>query len=87
MILSNPGPEPDAAPAPGLNAGERDCLDLLAQAWNLFAALEDKHPQDDAEFCKAIHDLQKLIALRVARRADPGVWARPRDLRESAQKG
>lgn len=58
----------------GLTVQEKDCLWHLVQAWNLFQAIGGKHPQDDAEFCKAIHDAQKSVALRVARRVDKEVW-------------
>lgn len=58
----------------GLTAQEKECLWHLVQAWNLFQAMSGKHPQDDAEFCKAIHDAQKSVALRVARRVDKEIW-------------
>jgi hypothetical protein len=62
-------------PPPGLTDDEKLCLYHLACAWNTFVKLQAKHPMDDAEFCKAIHDAQKMIALRVARRVDTEVWS------------
>lgn len=59
----------------GLTNQEKECLNHLAQAWNCFAALQEKHPQDNSEFCEAIHSAQKMIALRVARRVDKDVWS------------
>lgn len=58
----------------GLTPQEKMCLEHLAQAWNIFESLEEKHPSDNAEFCTAIHDAQKMLALRVARRVDTNVW-------------
>lgn len=58
----------------GLTEQEKSILESLAKAWNDFSQLEGKHPADDSEFCKAIHDAQKMIALRVARRVNPEVW-------------
>lgn len=59
----------------GLSAEEKECLLHLVSAWNSFQKLVEKHSSDDAEFLKAIHDAQKMIALRVARRIDKDVWA------------
>lgn len=59
----------------GLTPDEKEILDRLAKAWNLFARLEENHPSDVEEFAKAIHDAQKIIALRVARRIDPDIWS------------
>jgi hydroxymethylpyrimidine pyrophosphatase-like HAD family hydrolase len=58
----------------GLTEEEKEVLRNLAEAFNKFVALTGKHPSDDSEFCKAIHDAQKMIALRVARRVNPEVW-------------
>lgn len=56
------------------NKKEKEILQFLVQAWNKFVELENEHPQDTNEFCTAIHDAQKIIALRVARRVDPETW-------------
>ncbi len=53
---------------------EKIILSHLANAWNEFVELKEEHPYDAHEFCRAIHDAQKIIALRVARRADPETW-------------
>lgn len=77
--LRSGGPRPtfgeSATYRPGLTAEEKLCLKHLADAWNIFVQLEGKHPQDNSEFCQAIHDAQKMIALRVARRVDTDVWS------------
>lgn len=70
---------PEAAPAPAADAGltdnERRVLYHLATAWNEFSVMGRKCSADDQEFIDAIHKAQQLIALRVARRANPDIWA------------
>lgn len=61
----------------GLTNEEKECLKHLADAWDLFSKMNIKHPDDDKEFKTAIHDAQKMIALRVARRIDTNVWKQP----------
>lgn len=63
--------------ATGLTADEKLCLKHLAEAWSVFVNMSAKHPDDDSEFHTAIHDAQKMIALRVARRVDTDVWKQP----------
>ena len=58
----------------GLTSEEKECLAHLVDSWNSFQKLTGKHPSDDVEFCRAIHDAQKMIALRVARRVDKTIW-------------
>lgn len=66
-----------ATPKAGLTADERAALDALSAAWNQWLQLQRRAHQDDLEFQDAIHRAQNLIALRVARRADPDVWRQP----------
>jgi hypothetical protein len=61
----------------GLTYEEKECLRHLADAWAIFSKLEEKHAQDNSEFVTAIHDAQKMIALRVARRVDKEIWSQP----------
>jgi hypothetical protein len=61
----------------GLTDDEKLCLKCLADAWELFSKLSSKHPDDDNEFRSAIHDAQKMVALRVARRVDTDIWKQP----------
>lgn len=56
---------------------EKGSLDRLVQAWNAWCDLPDRPQADDLAFMDAIHRAQALIALRVARRADPDVWRQP----------
>ena len=62
---------------PGLTNEEKECLKHLADAWDVFSKMDIKHPDDDDEFKTAIHDAQKMIALRVARRIDTNIWKQP----------
>jgi hypothetical protein len=77
--LRNNAPSPSfgysATTQPGLTGPEKECLKHLVEAWNLFVGMDNKHPSDNSEFCKAIHDAQKMLALRVARRVDTDVWS------------
>lgn len=58
----------------GLNLEEQQILRKLGEAWNEFQALSNHIQSDKKEFLDAIHRCQQIIALRVARRIDPGVW-------------
>jgi hypothetical protein len=53
---------------------EKQVLGLLADAWNAYTMLPVQHRMELDEFCAAIHRAQDLIAVRVARRADPEAW-------------
>ena len=58
----------------GLTYYEKACLKYLGDSWNTFLQLDNQHPQDRSEFCTAIHEAQKVIAMRVARRMDTDMW-------------
>jgi len=60
---------------PRLTADEKVVLDLLAEAWNAYVKLPQQHPADRGEFATFLHGCQGIIAIRVARVADPEVWA------------
>lgn len=53
---------------------EQEILNLTAQCWNKFIKLEQTHPSDIDDFANAIHDLQKIIALRMCRRSNPEIF-------------
>lgn len=53
---------------------EKDVLINLTSAWNKYHELEQQHPSDPHEFAESINRCQQLIALRVARRVNPGAW-------------
>lgn len=58
----------------GIKLAECAVLDALADAWNRFMELPVVHADDQEEFKRAIHAAQCIVAYRVARRVDPGVW-------------
>ena len=60
-----------------LNIPELLVLDLTYQTWRSFEELGNHTDDDIREFKDAIHRLQQIIALRLARRADPSVWRQP----------
>lgn len=68
---------PDLRSAGGVTIKEIICLNHLVAAWNAFTELDARIMDDDAEFRRAIHAAQQLIAMRVARRADPHIWTQP----------
>ena len=60
---------------PGLTDLEKDCINHLTAAWNTFLKLPDGHPDSQDEFRHSLHECQRLIAARVAKRVDPNIWA------------
>lgn len=61
-----------------LTEKERKVLALTVECWNSWCSLPTNNMSDSEEFMRAIHAAQHLIALRVARRADPDVWVQPK---------
>lgn len=53
---------------------ELEIMNHLAQAWEIYCQLEAQHPSDQGDFLKAIHDAQKTIAIRLARRNSPEIY-------------
>lgn len=43
-------------------------LDKSAEIYNMFATLEQTHPSDLDDMANAVHDIQKIISVRIARR-------------------
>lgn len=60
-----------------LTPEEEELLKRLGEAFTLYIALDKRSEADNKEFTDAIHRAQQLIALRVARRVNPEVWAQP----------
>lgn len=48
---------------------ENQVLNHLVAAWNTFVHLPIEHPDQQAEFRHALHDLQRQIMVRPVRRA------------------
>src|SRR5688572_16026682 len=72
-------PAPPSMPKPhlGLSIEEQAVLASLVGAWNSYLALGGYTEDDLKEFRDSIHRCQQLVALRVARRADPDIWRQP----------
>ena len=61
-------------PEARLTYDERKILSHIGEAWNAFIDLPNRSADDTVQFRYAVHELQALIAVRVARRADKDVW-------------
>ena len=73
-------------PHQGLTPDEIKVLNLLGEAWNEYVKLDAKHPDDNDDFRRAIHQAQQLIAIRVARRVDPVIWYQPEEKKDGNNK-
>lgn len=60
-----------------LTPQEEELLKKLGEAFSIYSSLDKRSEADNKEFTDAIHRAQQLIALRVARRVNPEVWAQP----------
>jgi len=60
-----------------LTPQEEELLKKLGEAFSLYSSLDKRSDSDNKEFTDAIHRAQQLVALRVARRVNPEVWAQP----------
>lgn len=49
-------------------------LEKTAEIWSMFIALDQTHPSDINDLAEAIHDIQKIIAVRIARRVRSDVF-------------
>ena len=49
-------------------------LNKLTEAHNIFSNLEQTHPSDINEWANGIHQCQKIIMARIARRACPNIF-------------
>ena len=53
---------------------EKAVHDSLIEAWNAFVRLKSTHPDDLTDFRRAIHECQRIMAVRQLRRIDPVTW-------------
>lgn len=59
----------------GLTESERKALNHLVEFWNAYVSLADTTGvRDTEEVREAVHKIQGVMALRVARRVDPDFW-------------
>jgi hypothetical protein len=47
---------------------------LTAEVWNEYVKLDEVHPDEFDELKLFVHQIQYLMARRVARRVDPEIW-------------
>lgn len=74
--LPVPPPRP-VHPESGLTPDEQAVMDHLVAAWSGFAALPHTQAADDlADFRRAIHEAQRILARRVIGREFPDYWLR-----------
>lgn len=59
----------------GLSPDEAAVMVHLMQAWDSYLALEKQHPSDLPEFQRALHELQRLLAVRIVRREYSGWYS------------
>ena len=60
--------------ADGLTDEEGEVMDHLCWAVDAFEELEMQHPDERNEFYAAVHRIQDLMAVRIARRHYPKGW-------------
>lgn len=63
------------SPEDGLTKQEEKVLRMTARLWNAYAKLPDAHPTEKEELQLYVHQIQYLVARRVAKRLDPHIWA------------
>lgn len=63
--------EEDAKASKYLTRKDKEILTLTARIISLFRDMKQTHPSDMDNMVRAIHDIQSIIAVRVARRAVP----------------
>jgi hypothetical protein len=59
-----------------LTPAEITVVAQAAKLWDLFCSLHKDGSNEDDAVCvqKAIHDIERVIGMRVARRANPDIW-------------
>ncbi len=55
---------------------EEKVMDMTAELWNYYVKnLEQQHPSEFTDLADAIHQIQALIALRIARKYHPEIFS------------
>jgi len=57
---------------PGMTDKEKEVMHYLVRFWNAFLELPDQESTETV--CNAVHSIQGVLAVRVARRVNPEVW-------------
>lgn len=63
----------ESATTVGLNEAELELFTFFRQFWQGFSALPQLHPADVDEAAFHLHALSRIIGMRAAHRAHPGV--------------
>ncbi len=63
----------ESTPISGLTAEEQAVMDALIAAWQGFVVLAQTE-RDRPDFCRAIHECQRILATRVVAREYPDYW-------------
>lgn len=58
----------------GLTEDEATCMSHVLHAWEAWIALQRCRADEDQEFCRCVHGMQQLLALRVLSRQYPELW-------------
>jgi len=58
----------------GLTQDEQVVMDNIIETYNAFCKLERQHPDEGRDFTDAVHKMQSILALRIARRSYPIGW-------------
>jgi hypothetical protein len=66
-------------PNSGLGADEQIVMNSLLAAWEGYVKLPVQHPSDQQEFLRALHECQRLLAIRIVRRAYREYWRNDAD--------
>lgn len=67
--------ELQSAAGVGMTNKEKEAMEHLVNFWNAFLALPDQESSASSKtVCDAVHMIQGVLAIRVARRANPEVW-------------
>ena len=53
---------------------EKEIMDSLVHAWNLFVKLEKTHPSHNKDFADGIHKCQDILMHRIVQRDYPDVF-------------
>jgi len=61
--------------ADGLTKQEEKILRMTARLWNAYCKMQPVHPSEMEELQLYVHQIQYLVARRIAKRLEPHVWA------------
>ncbi len=73
-VLAEPGEAREGERADGLTGAEGEVMDHALGVVRAYAALPVQHPDDMRDIADAVHRVQDLLAVRIARRHYPAGW-------------